>query len=114
MDHRRRAGFALTARAKRPRPGAASGTPLDGVNVRLDHEGRVCVRGAAVVAPGEHTLADLGAWNEWGELLLTGRAMPLANIGGKKVSPLEIERVLRALDGGGGCVGRSAGPRQRR
>ena len=34
-----------------------------------------------------------------GELRLTGRATPLANIGGKKVSPLEIERVLRGLEG---------------
>ena len=69
------------------------------MDVRLDEEGRVTVRSAAVVAPGEHTLADLGAWNEQGELSLTGRATPLANIGGKKVSPLEIERVLRGLEG---------------
>ena len=79
--------------------GGSVGRPLEGVEVRLDGEGRVTVRGAAVVAPGEHTLADLGAWNERGELVLTGRATPLANIGGKKVSPAEIERALRALDG---------------
>ncbi len=79
--------------------GRSIGQPLDGVEVRLDEEGRVTVRSAAVVAPGEHTLADLGAWNERGELVLTGRATPLANIGGKKVAPLEIERVLRGLDG---------------
>ena len=75
------------------------GRPLEGVEVRLDGDGRVTVRGAAVVAPGEYTLADLGTWNERGELVLTGRATPLANIGGKKVSPAEIERALRALDG---------------
>ncbi len=75
------------------------GSPLRGVEVRLDDEGRVTVRSAAVVAPGEHTLADLGAWNERGELVLTGRATPLANIGGKKVAPAEIERALRALEG---------------
>ena len=79
--------------------GGSVGRPLEGVEVRLDEDGRVTVRGAAVVAPGEHTLADLGAWNEHGELVLTGRATPLANIGGKKVSPAEIERALRALDG---------------
>ena len=79
--------------------GGSVGQPLEGVGVRLDEEGRVTVRSAAVVAPGEHTLADLGAWNERGELVLTGRATALANIGGKKVSPAEIERALRALDG---------------
>jgi acyl-coenzyme A synthetase/AMP-(fatty) acid ligase len=79
--------------------GGSLGRPLHGVQVELDGEGRVTVRSAAVVAPGMHTLADLGAWNERGELVLTGRATALANIGGKKVSPAEIERALRSLDG---------------
>ena len=79
--------------------GRSVGEPLHGVSIALDPEGRVTVRSPAVVAPGEHTLADLGAWTDQGELTLTGRATPLANIGGKKVSPLEIERVLRALEG---------------
>ena len=79
--------------------GRSIGQPLEGVEVQLDEDRRVTVRSAAVVAPGEHTLADLGAWNERGELVLTGRATPLANIGGKKVAPLEIERQLRGLDG---------------
>ncbi len=79
--------------------GRSIGQPLDGVEVLLDEDNRVTVRSAAVVAPGQHTLADLGAWNERGELTLTGRATPLANIGGKKIAPLEIERLLRGLDG---------------
>ena len=79
--------------------GRSVGSSLEGVDVRLNEEGRVTVRSAAVMAPGEHTLADMGAWSEQGELVLTGRAAPLANIGGKKVSPLEIERVLRRLAG---------------
>ena len=79
--------------------GRSVGLPLEGVKVQLDEEGRVMVRSAAVMSPGEHTLADLGVWSERGELVLTGRATPLANIGGKKVSPLEIERALRALAG---------------
>ncbi len=79
--------------------GRSIGEPLDGVSVQLDEDQRVTVRSAAVAAPGQHTLADLGAWNERGELVLTGRATPLANIGGKKVAPLEIERLLRGLDG---------------
>ncbi len=79
--------------------GRSVGQPLEGVEVRLDEDGHVTVRSAAVVSPGEHTLADLGVWTGQGELALTGRATPLANIGGKKVSPLEIERVLRGLAG---------------
>ncbi len=79
--------------------GRSVGLPLEGVDVRLDGEGRVAVRSPAVVAPGEHTLADLGAWSPDGELVLTGRATSLANIGGKKVSPLEVERALRGLEG---------------
>ena len=79
--------------------GISVGQPLEGVSVSLDEEGRVTVRGAAVMGTGEHTLADLGTWNARGELVLTGRATPLANIGGKKVSPAGIERALRALDG---------------
>ena len=79
--------------------GRSIGQPLEGVEVQLDEDNRVTVRSAAVVAPGQHTLADLGAWNALGELTLTGRATPMANIGGKKVAPLEIERLLRGLDG---------------
>ena len=79
--------------------GRSVGMPLKGVEIKLDAEGRVTVRSPAVAPPGEHMLADLGDWNEQGELHLIGRAVPLANIGGKKVSPLEIERVLRGLDG---------------
>jgi acyl-coenzyme A synthetase/AMP-(fatty) acid ligase len=81
--------------------GEGAGTPLDGVHVHLDAEGRVRVRSAAVsdALGGEYQLPDLGAWNESGELVLTGRATPLANIGGRKVAPSEIERALRDLPG---------------
>jgi acyl-CoA synthetase (AMP-forming)/AMP-acid ligase II len=79
--------------------GRSVGTPLDGVEVRLDEDERVIVRSAAVVSPGEYQLPDLGAWGPHGELVLTGRSLPLANIGGRKVAPGEIERVLRGLPG---------------
>ena len=79
--------------------GRSVGRPLDGVSIQLDAADHVAVRSTAVVAPGEHTLADLGRWTATGELALTGRATPLANIGGKKVSPAEIERALRTLEG---------------
>jgi long-chain acyl-CoA synthetase len=77
--------------------GRSVGTPLVGVDVETDEDERVVVRSPAVVAPGEHKLPDLGAWGPHGELVLTGRATPLANIGGRKIAPSEIERVLQAL-----------------
>ncbi|MBV9656627.1 MAG: acyl--CoA ligase [Verrucomicrobia bacterium] len=78
--------------------GRAIGTPLAGVEVRLDEvTGQVKVRSAAAVTSGEVVLPDLGKWNDQGELSLTGRAVPVANIGGKKVDPAEVERALRAL-----------------
>jgi acyl-CoA synthetase (AMP-forming)/AMP-acid ligase II len=48
---------------------------------------------------GRWRLGDLGEWNGRGELVLLGRAGQGANIGGKKVHPLEVERALRALPG---------------
>ena len=79
--------------------GRSVGAPLDGVAVSFDSENRVTVRSPAVVAGGEYTLADLGFLSDTGELTLNGRVTTLANIGGKKVSPLEVERTLRSLAG---------------
>lgn len=79
--------------------GRSIGQPLDGVSVRLEDDQRVVVRSPAVIAPGEWKVSDLGRWNEAGELVLTGRAAALVNIGGKKVAPTEIERALRAVEG---------------
>ena len=87
------------------RTGAASlsgrsvGTPMDGVKVTVKAR-RVTVASAAVATrAGRWRLGDYGEWNERGELALLGRAGQGANIGGKKVHPLEIERVLRTLPG---------------
>ena len=79
--------------------GRSVGMPLAGVAVTFDSENRVVVRSPAVVAVGEYTLADLGFLTDAGELTLNGRVTSVANIGGKKVSPLEVERTLRSLDG---------------
>jgi len=87
------------------RTGAASlsgrsvGQPLNGVTVTIKAR-RVTVASAAVATrSGRWRLGDFGEWNERGELTLLGRAGQGANIGGKKVHPLEIERALRALPG---------------
>jgi acyl-coenzyme A synthetase/AMP-(fatty) acid ligase len=87
------------------RTGAASlagrsvGTPLEGVTVTVK-ERRVTVASAAVATrTGRWRLGDFGEWNSRGELTLLGRVGQGANIGGKKVHPLEVERVLRAMPG---------------
>lgn len=87
------------------RTGAASlagrsvGKPMRGVTVALSG-GRVTVASPAVATrSGRWRLADAGEWNARGELVLLGRAGRGANIGGKKVHPLEIEHALRTLPG---------------
>ena len=75
--------------------GRSVSRPLHGVTVRILRDGRVTVRSRA----GKATLPDLGEWNRYGELRLLGRVGEVANIGGKKVSPAEVERALRELRG---------------
>jgi len=79
--------------------GRSVGKPFAGVSVTVQ-AGRVTVASPAVATRGGRwRLPDLGEWNRHGELVLLGRAGQGANIGGKKVHPLEVERALRALPG---------------
>jgi long-chain acyl-CoA synthetase len=75
--------------------GRSIGKPMDGVRVRIRRDGRVSVSSLA----GNATLPDLGEWNRYGELRLLGRVGEVANIGGRKVSPAEVELALRELRG---------------
>lgn len=47
---------------------------------------------------GRFRTSDLAAWKD-GELVLGGRLDDLINVNGKKVSPRELERVLRGIEG---------------
>ena len=79
--------------------GRSVGKPLRSVTVTVQ-AGRVMVESPAVATrTGRWRLGDLGEWNKRGELILLGRVGQRANIGGKKVHPLEVERVLRGLPG---------------
>jgi len=79
--------------------GRSIGKPLEGVSVTLK-KSRITVTSPAVsTRSGKWQLNDFGEWNKRGELVLLGRAGLGANIGGKKVHPLEVERILRALPG---------------
>lgn len=79
--------------------GRSVGKPLPSVKVELETpaEDRVRVTSPAVTAPGTHLLLDRGEWNAEGELRLLGRAGIVANVGGRKVNPADVERVLRTL-----------------
>jgi acyl-coenzyme A synthetase/AMP-(fatty) acid ligase len=83
------------------------GTPVDGVCVTLDPDGRVRVQSAAVgraigvddsLCDGVFSAPDLGEWHD-GELCLLGRVNAVFDVGGHKVHPLEVERVISELDG---------------
>ena len=75
--------------------GRSVGKPLAGVKVRTLRDGRVAVNSRA----GNATLPDLGEWNHYHELRLLGRVGEVANVGGKKVIPAELESALRKLPG---------------
>lgn len=86
------------------------GLPLQGYQVRLAEEGRIRVRGPAVMAgyanpegrlgvglnQGWFETGDLGSLDEQGRLSIIGRADDLLISGGKNIHPSEVEeRLLR-------------------
>jgi long-chain acyl-CoA synthetase len=94
------------------------GTPLDGVAIDLvegdEDAGRIAVRGAsvgsgyvparedgaaAVLGEGRFLTSDVGRIDAEGRLHLLGRAVDVVNVGGRKVYPAEVERVVRAVPG---------------
>jgi len=83
------------------------GTPVDGVRVSLDGDGRVVVQspavGRALVADpdlrdGTFVLSDVATFRG-AELVLLGRVDDVIDVGGHKVHPREVERVIAALAG---------------
>jgi O-succinylbenzoic acid--CoA ligase len=78
---------------------ATHGWPLHGVEVEIDTDGELLVRGPTV-APGAfapdgwlHT-GDLGAFDARGRLTITGRKADTVITGGENVAPAEVEAVL--------------------
>jgi O-succinylbenzoic acid--CoA ligase len=78
---------------------ATFGWPLPGVDVRVQDGGEVEVRGP-IVSPSAvdengwlHT-GDLGAFDDRGRLIITGRKADTIITGGENVAPTEVEGVL--------------------
>lgn len=85
---------------------SVAGTVMPGVNVTLNGDGCLTVRGAAigqtylpedssVLRAGEFHSSDLAELKD-GQLFLRGRAGDLINVAGRKISPETIERALLA------------------
>jgi acyl-coenzyme A synthetase/AMP-(fatty) acid ligase len=92
-----------------PRPsGDLLGTPLHGVDLSLQADGRLLVNSAAVAtaydAPRADDLLDAGSYltrdlcsmDENGNLYLTGTTGSAINVAGRKVSPAKVEAAILA------------------
>ncbi len=82
------------------------GRPLDGVDLHIDADGRILVRGPMLLrcyrdgttpfdADGWFDTGDLGRWHPDGRLHVDGRAGDLIITGGENVWPEQVERALR-------------------
>ena len=97
------------------------GVPLDGVEVRLDDDAEVWLRGPMLMrcyrdgsspfdADGWLPTGDLGRWLDDGRLHVDGRRGDLIITGGENVWPEAVEAILAVASGGG----RGDGARRRR
>lgn len=88
---------------------AYDGTPLDGVEVRLDADGQIHVRGpmllrtyrdgTAALTDGWFATGDVGRWLPDGRLHVDGRAGDVIVTGGEKVWPEPVEAIVRTVPG---------------
>lgn len=78
------------------------GLPMEGVSVTVETDGSIRVASAAVChalhADGTCLLHDFGEWDVDGSLRLTGRHEDVIKIAGRRLSLLEIEQAVCALD----------------
>ncbi len=85
------------------KPGTV-GLPINGIEIRIQKDGEICVRGGTVspgVADEQGWLAtgDLGRLDGDGHLWITGRISDRIVTGGATVDPRSVEVVLEALPG---------------
>jgi O-succinylbenzoic acid--CoA ligase len=85
------------------------GRPLDGVEVRIDGDGEISVRGPMLLRAyrdgtvplddGWFATGDVGRWDADGRLVVDGRRSELIISGGENVWPEPVEAVLRGHPG---------------
>ena len=94
------------------------GRPMKHSRISIDAEGRIICHGATLMtgylddpADAQATLADQGFLtadqgyiDDQGRLILTGRIDDLINVGGLKVSPVEVEEAARLMPGVADCL----------
>ncbi len=102
-------GIAYARQGELPSEGFV-GQPMEGVTITPEEDGRIAVRSAAVgegyfpeedpetLGGGSFRPGDLIEWQNEG-LVLAGRVSDFINVGGRKLNPGEIERVLAAFPG---------------
>ncbi|HVF32771.1 MAG TPA: AMP-binding protein [Acidimicrobiales bacterium] len=89
---------------------AYDGVPLDGVEVRVDPDGQLAVRGPMLLrayrdgtdpkdGDGWLPTGDVGGWDGDGRLVVHGRAGEVIVTGGEKVWPTPVEEALRSHPG---------------
>ncbi len=81
------------------------GRPLRYSAVSVDAQGRVVCGGLTCGCASRPVVtSDLGHLDAQGRLHITGRADDIINVGGLKVSPLEVESAALAVDGISDCI----------
>ncbi|MEO0794233.1 MAG: class I adenylate-forming enzyme family protein [Verrucomicrobiota bacterium] len=92
---------------------ASVGPAMNGVKVKLDEQGQVVIGGPTVtqgywdspeqtnqaIKSGELHTGDLGRFDDDGYLYIVGRQNDLINLGGYKINPMTVERVVEGFVG---------------
>lgn len=101
-------GVAFDATGEDTLTGASVGSAMPGVTVSRMRDGRLLVSGPAVRTRGNRrrrggfgaqVMPDLGRVDDAGRVTLEGRLTSLIKIGGRRISPAEVERALLARPG---------------
>lgn len=72
------------------------GVPLAGVEVRIEDDGEIWLRGETIAKEGWLATGDLGRWTEDGRLEVTGRQKDIIISGGENISARELELAIEA------------------